>query len=139
MIFLPLSASAKKVVPGLDLASLGLVVEDPDRTPGVGQAIRAFRVDLGALGDRVDVLKALQRVHLCVVQQSQLLHDVAHMHRRKNDIVAGCARLDLGQHLLIGAVGVEGNLDAGVLGETGQDFRVYVVAPVVDVQFAFGP
>ena len=59
--------------------------------------------------------KPFQRVDLGVMQETKLLHDIAHVHRREHDVISGRARLDLGQHLFVGAIGVERHLNAGVL------------------------
>ena len=128
----------EKVVPGLDFARLGLVVEDADSTPRIGKAEGAFRIHQRTLVGRVDVFKPLQCIDLGIMEQTQFLHDVPHVDRRKHDVIAGGTRLYLCQHFLVRAIGVEGNLNAGLLGKAGQNFRIDVVAPVVDIELTLG-
>ncbi len=51
-----------------------------------------------------------------------------------HDVVASAAAKHLGLEHLVGIEGVIGDLDPGLLGELGEQFRIDVVGPVVDPQ-----
>ena len=83
-------------------------------------------------------LKPFGLVDVRLLQQVQLQHDVVHVNRRPDQVVAGGTSLDLGQHLLVRGIGVERHLHVVLLGEPVDHFRIDVVAPVVQVQLASG-
>src|SRR5690606_7609898 len=125
----------EEVVPGLQLArDDGLVVDEARGAPRLADGVLVLRIPHAPEVGGVDVLDVGDEVAVELVEQP-VLDQLGDEHARRNDdVVAGGALRgdELGDHLLVGAVGVERDARAQLGGEVLEHARVVVVAPGVD-------
>ncbi len=147
------------VVEHLDLAGergAHLRVEDqsPTQLFGIGDVVVAeadaggaplVRHRVGALGvegrsgeQRIEVHQVGQGVVIECHQQRGIDHGLHHVVGRNHQVVGGASGVDLGQHRLVGVVEGLDDLDAELLLEPGDQIRVDVLRPVVQVEVAVG-
>ena len=108
------------------------VVEDAHRTPSVRHGVFALRVVALVHKARIDVGDVGNVFPVDLLEQVLLNHALDHVVAGDNHVVARTAHRDFGVHVLVRFKRLIDDLDAGLLLEQVEHFRLDVVAPVVD-------
>ena len=108
------------------------VVENAHRTPSVRHGVFALRVVALVHEARIDVGDVGNVFPVDLLEQILLNHALDHVVAGDNHVVARTAHRDFGVHVLVRFKRLIDDLDAGLLLEQVEHFRLDVVAPVVD-------
>ena len=133
----PLNWSEASKSPHLVGRALRLAIADALRAPEIGHAVLQALVVVGIGEARRHVDDVGQ---LGVVERLQHVgddHPLDEIVRREDDVVAGIALAQLGEHLVVAGEQVVAHRDAGGLGELVQRVLADIGIPVVDVDLLF--
>ena len=99
----------------------------------------AARIEGHVHPPRLDVAKVGELAGLELVEEPLAGHDLDHVAARHRHVVgAELARLERGQHRLVGIVGVHGHLDPVLGGKLVEELLREVLEPVVDRELPLG-